>query len=187
MFIVWLESAQRLLGCYTASFLTSCYMLSTESEEDYDDLTEAVRLVRDVIAVVDNRVNEHEKRRRLKEFHSRLDSKSIMMMKNGQIFAREDLLRRRLIHEGALQLKNNQGRLKGEERLADVFIGCYNSPFVKFYITVFKPQLLVFCWSSRCPCSAAIRCFCLSPRERPEICLCHAGKILELSLSFYLS
>uniref|UniRef100_A0A3Q3IN01 PH domain-containing protein n=1 Tax=Monopterus albus TaxID=43700 RepID=A0A3Q3IN01_MONAL len=80
--------------------------------EDYNDLTEAVRLVKEVITAVDNQVNEHEKKCRLKEFHSRMESKSIMMMKNGQIFARQDLLRRRLIHDGALQLKNNQGRLK---------------------------------------------------------------------------
>ncbi|XP_070758273.1 A-kinase anchor protein 13 [Enoplosus armatus] len=95
-----------------------------ESEEDYDDLTEAVRLVKEVIAAVDNKVNEHEKRRRLKDFHSRMDSKSIMMMKSGQIFAREDLLRRRLIHDGVLQLKNSQGRLKDVHALllSDVFV-----------------------------------------------------------------
>uniref|UniRef100_A0A3P8SBS1 Si:dkey-172h23.2 n=1 Tax=Amphiprion percula TaxID=161767 RepID=A0A3P8SBS1_AMPPE len=95
-----------------------------ENEEDYDDLTEAVRLVKEVIAAVDSKVNEHEKRRRLKEFHSRMDSKSIMMMKSGQIFAREDLLRRRLIHDGALQLKNMQGRLKEVHALllSDVFV-----------------------------------------------------------------
>lgn len=88
-----------------------------ESEDDYEDLTEAVRLVKEVIAAVDSKVNEHEKRRRLKEFHGRMDSKSIMMMKSGQIFAREDLLRRRLIHDGTLQLKNSQGRLKGTDML----------------------------------------------------------------------
>ncbi len=96
-------------------------MSNTESDEDYDDLTEAVRLVKEVIAAVDNKVNEHEKRRRLKEFHSRMDSKSIMMMKNGQIFAKEDLLRRRLIHDGVLQLKNSQGRLKGKVTRTDCF------------------------------------------------------------------
>uniref|UniRef100_A0A3Q1FY34 PH domain-containing protein n=1 Tax=Acanthochromis polyacanthus TaxID=80966 RepID=A0A3Q1FY34_9TELE len=94
-----------------------------KNEEDYDDLTEAVRLMKEVIAAVDSKVNEHEKRRRLKEFHSRMDSKSIMMMKSGQIFAREDLLRRRLIHDGALQLKNMQGRLKVHALLlSDVFV-----------------------------------------------------------------
>lgn len=103
-----------LRGLFAATFLTSRHLSDSESEEDYDDLAEAVRLVKEVIATVDNKVNEHEKKRRLKDFHSRMDSKSIMMMKSGQIFAREDLLRRRLIHDGALQLKNSQGRLKGE-------------------------------------------------------------------------
>ncbi|KAI3377652.1 hypothetical protein L3Q82_008812, partial [Scortum barcoo] len=95
-----------------------------ESDDDFDDLTEAVRLVKEVIAAVDSKVNEHEKRRRLKEFHSRMDSKSIMMMKSGQIFAREDLLRRKLIHDGVLQLKNSQGRLKDVHALllSDVFV-----------------------------------------------------------------
>lgn len=98
-------------------------MLVTDGEEDYDDLREAVRCVKEVIAAVDGKVNEHDKRRRLKDFHGRTDSKSIMMMKSGQMFAREDLLRRRLIHDGALQLKNSQGRLKGEEMLtSSVFL-----------------------------------------------------------------
>nr|XP_029137538.1 A-kinase anchor protein 13 isoform X2 [Labrus bergylta] len=95
-----------------------------ESEEDFDDLTDAVRLVKEVIASVDSKVNEHDKRKRLKEFHVRTDSKSIMMMKSGQIFAREDLLRRRLIHDGVLQLKNSQGRLKDVHALllSDSFV-----------------------------------------------------------------
>ncbi|XP_041650211.1 A-kinase anchor protein 13 isoform X2 [Cheilinus undulatus] len=95
-----------------------------ESEEDYYDLTEAVRLVKEVIAAVDSKVNEHDKRRRLKEFHLRMDSKSIMTRKSGQIFAREDLLRRRLIHDGGLQLKNIQGRLKDVHALllSDVIV-----------------------------------------------------------------
>uniref|UniRef100_A0A3Q2X8Q1 PH domain-containing protein n=1 Tax=Hippocampus comes TaxID=109280 RepID=A0A3Q2X8Q1_HIPCM len=82
------------------------------------------RLVKETIAGVDGRVNEHDKRRRLKDFHSRTDTKSIMMMKSGQIFAREDLLRRRLVHDGALQLKSSQGRLKDVHALllSDVLV-----------------------------------------------------------------
>ncbi|XP_010772197.1 A-kinase anchor protein 13-like, partial [Notothenia coriiceps] len=94
------------------------------SEEDHEDLSLAVRLVKEVIAAVDSKVNDHEKRKRLKDFHGRMDSKSIMMMKSGQIFAREDLLRRRLVHDGGLQLKNVQGRLKDVHALllSDVFV-----------------------------------------------------------------
>ncbi|XP_077376343.1 A-kinase anchor protein 13 isoform X2 [Festucalex cinctus] len=95
-----------------------------EGDGDYDELSEALRLFKEAIAGVDGRVNEHDKRRRLKDFHSRTDSKSIMMMKSGQIFAREDLLRRRLVHDGALQLKSSQGRLKDVHALllSDVLV-----------------------------------------------------------------
>lgn len=119
-------------------------MSNTESDEDYDDLTEAVRLVKEVIAAVDSKVNEHEKRRRLKDFHSRMDSKSIMMMKSGQIFAREDLLRRRLIHDGVLQLKNSQGRLKGNETLTDCFTACYLTTN-SLFLSVNMQNLLCMC------------------------------------------
>lgn len=88
-----------------------------ENEEDHADVSQGLKLVKEVIAAVDNKVNEHEKKKRLKEVYSRTDSKSIMRMKSGQMFAREDLLRgRKLIHDGPLQLKNSAGRLKGENK-----------------------------------------------------------------------
>ncbi|XP_043084190.1 A-kinase anchor protein 13 isoform X3 [Puntigrus tetrazona] len=89
-----------------------------ENEEDHADVTQGLKLVKEVIAAVDNKVNEHEKKKRLKEVYSRTDSKSIMRMKSGQMFAREDLLRgQRLIHDGPLQLKNSAGRLKDVQAL----------------------------------------------------------------------
>ncbi|CAL8246290.1 unnamed protein product [Lota lota] len=96
-----------------------------ESEEDHGELSQALSTVKEVIAAVDTRVNEQEKRRRLEDVHARMESKSIMRMRSGQMFAREDLLRgRRLLHEGALQLKNNQGRMKDVTALllSDVFV-----------------------------------------------------------------
>ncbi|XP_031668518.1 A-kinase anchor protein 13-like isoform X2 [Oncorhynchus kisutch] len=84
-----------------------------ENEEDHEDLSDALYQVKEVITAVDSKVNEHEKKRRLKDIYSRTDSKSIMRMKSGQMFAREDLLRgRRLLYDGPLQLKNSQGKLK---------------------------------------------------------------------------
>ncbi|XP_071256436.1 A-kinase anchor protein 13-like isoform X2 [Salvelinus alpinus] len=84
-----------------------------ENEEDHEDLSDALYQVKEVITAVDSKVNEHEKKRRLKDIYSRTDSRSIMRMKSGQMFAREDLLRgRRLLYDGPLQLKNSQGRLK---------------------------------------------------------------------------
>ncbi|XP_076878686.1 A-kinase anchor protein 13 isoform X2 [Brachyhypopomus gauderio] len=96
-----------------------------DPEEEQADVTQALRQVKEVIAAVDAKVSEYEKRKRLKEVHSRTDSKSIMRMKSGQMFAREDLLRgRRLLHDGPLQLKNAAGRLKDVQALllSDVFV-----------------------------------------------------------------
>ncbi|XP_023669901.2 A-kinase anchor protein 13 isoform X2 [Paramormyrops kingsleyae] len=89
-----------------------------ETEEDHKEVAEALQLVKEVVATVDSKVNEHEKKQRLKEVHSRMDSKSIMRMKSGQMFAREDLLHgRKLLHDGPLQLKNSVGRLKDVQAL----------------------------------------------------------------------
>ncbi|XP_048885943.1 LOW QUALITY PROTEIN: A-kinase anchor protein 13-like [Brienomyrus brachyistius] len=89
-----------------------------ETEEDHKEVAEALQLVKEMVAAVDSKVNEHEKRQRLKELHSRTDSKSIMRMKSGQMFAREDLLHgRKLLHDGPLQLKNSVGRLKDVQAL----------------------------------------------------------------------
>ncbi|XP_028971111.2 A-kinase anchor protein 13 isoform X2 [Esox lucius] len=96
-----------------------------ENEEDHEDITKALKLVKEILNAVDSKVNEHDKKRRLKEVYSRTDSKSIQRMKSGQMFAREDLLRgRRLLHDGPLQLKNSAGRLKDVQAmlLSDVFV-----------------------------------------------------------------
>uniref|UniRef100_A0A8C2GZZ6 PH domain-containing protein n=1 Tax=Cyprinus carpio TaxID=7962 RepID=A0A8C2GZZ6_CYPCA len=103
----------------------ACLMDGPKTEKDFEDLTQALQLVKDIIASVDSKVNEHEKKKRLKEIYTRTDSKSITRMKNGQMFAREDLLRsRRLLHDGPLQLKNAAGRLKDVHALllSDVFL-----------------------------------------------------------------
>uniref|UniRef100_A0A3B3SX87 PH domain-containing protein n=1 Tax=Paramormyrops kingsleyae TaxID=1676925 RepID=A0A3B3SX87_9TELE len=86
--------------------------------EDHKEVAEALQLVKEVVTTVDSKVNEHEKKHRLKEVHSRMDSKSIMRMKSSQMFAREDLLHgRKLLHDGPLQLKNSVGRLKDVQAL----------------------------------------------------------------------
>ncbi|XP_073764209.1 A-kinase anchor protein 13 isoform X5 [Danio rerio] len=96
-----------------------------ENEKDFEDLTQALQLLKDIIASVDSKVNEHEKKKKLKEIYGRTDSKSITRMKSGQMFAREDLVRgRRLLHDGPLQLKNTAGRLKDVHALllSDVLV-----------------------------------------------------------------
>ncbi|XP_029910505.1 A-kinase anchor protein 13 isoform X2 [Myripristis murdjan] len=96
-----------------------------DTDEDHGSISDALCYVKELLTTVDSKVNEHEKKRRLREVYSRTDSKSIMRMKSGQMFAKEDLIRgRRLLHDGALQLKNSAGRLKDVHAmlLSDVLV-----------------------------------------------------------------
>ncbi|XP_070763222.1 A-kinase anchor protein 13-like [Enoplosus armatus] len=96
-----------------------------DSDEDHNCVCEALRCVKELITAVDSKVNEQEKKQRLREVYSRTDSKSIMRMKSGQMFAKEDLIRgRKLLHDGGLQLKNSAGRLKDVHAmlLSDVLV-----------------------------------------------------------------
>ncbi|KFO91738.1 A-kinase anchor protein 13, partial [Buceros rhinoceros silvestris] len=83
-----------------------------ENEVEHEDLTQSLNLVKDVIAAVNSKVSNYEKKMRLSEIYNRTDSKSIMRMKSGQMFAREDLRHRKLIRDGPVSLKSAAGRLK---------------------------------------------------------------------------
>uniref|UniRef100_A0A8C3LI65 A-kinase anchoring protein 13 n=1 Tax=Chrysolophus pictus TaxID=9089 RepID=A0A8C3LI65_CHRPC len=89
---------------------------TAENEVEHEDLTQSLNLVKDVIAAVNSKVSNYEKKMRLDEIYNRTDSKSIMRMKSGQMFAREDLRHRKLIRDGPVSLKNAAGRLKGNEK-----------------------------------------------------------------------
>lgn len=90
-------------------------------------MTQSLNLVKDVIAAVNSKVCNYEKKMRLGEIYNRTDSKSIMRMKSGQMFAREDLRHRKLIRDGPVSLKNAAGRLKGKTILSSAG-GGYSSP-----------------------------------------------------------
>ncbi|XP_071610394.1 A-kinase anchor protein 13 isoform X3 [Heliangelus exortis] len=83
-----------------------------ENEVEHEDLTQSLNLVKDVIAAVNSKVSNYEKKMRLAEIYNRTDSKSIMRMKSGQMFAKEDLRHRKLIRDGPVSLKSATGRLK---------------------------------------------------------------------------
>ncbi|NXG16716.1 AKP13 protein, partial [Grallaria varia] len=83
-----------------------------ENEVEHEDLTQSLNLVKDVIAAVNSKVSNYEKKMRLGEIYNRTDSKSIMRMKSGQMFAKEDLRHRKLIRDGPVSLKSAAGRLK---------------------------------------------------------------------------
>ncbi|XP_064123159.1 A-kinase anchor protein 13 isoform X3 [Loxodonta africana] len=83
-----------------------------DNEVEEEDLAQSLSLVKDVIGAVDSKVASYEKKVRLIEIYTKTDSKSIMRMKSGQMFAKEDLKRKKLVRDGSVFLKNMAGRLK---------------------------------------------------------------------------
>ncbi|XP_012588125.1 PREDICTED: A-kinase anchor protein 13 [Condylura cristata] len=91
---------QRILQC------------TKDNEAEEEDLAHSLSLVKDVIGAVDSKVASYEKKVRLNEIYTKTDSKSIMRMKSGQMFAKEDLKRKKLVRDGGVFLKSTAGRLK---------------------------------------------------------------------------
>uniref|UniRef100_A0A8D0WL97 A-kinase anchor protein 13 n=1 Tax=Sus scrofa TaxID=9823 RepID=A0A8D0WL97_PIG len=91
---------QRILQC------------TKDSEAEQEDLAQSLGLVKDVIGAVNSKVASYEKKVRLNEIYTKTDSKSIMRMKSGQMFAKEDLKRKKLVRDGGVFLKSAAGRLK---------------------------------------------------------------------------
>lgn len=111
---------------------------------EHEDLTQSLNLVKDVIAAVNSKVSNYEKKMRLGEIYNRTDSKSIMRMKSGQMFAREDLRHRKLIRDGPVSLKNSAGRLKGETVVPSAVEGCRLPSLGVGFILRLIPTLLIY-------------------------------------------
>ncbi|NXN27434.1 ARHGI factor, partial [Nycticryphes semicollaris] len=79
---------------------------------DYEDLTQALSLIKDTISHVDAMVNECEKGQRLKEIMHKMELKSSGKCKNGLLFRKDDMGQRRLLLDGMLYWKAASGRLK---------------------------------------------------------------------------
>ncbi|NXY21015.1 ARHGI factor, partial [Atrichornis clamosus] len=79
---------------------------------DYEELTQALSLIKDMITQVDAMVNECEKGQRLKEIMHKMDPKSTGKCKNGLLFRKDDMGQRRLLLDGMLYWKAASGRLK---------------------------------------------------------------------------
>jgi len=93
--------------------VTDCYSFLSAGTRDYEDLTQALSLIKDTITHVDAMVNECEKGQRLKEIMHKMELKSSVKCKNGLFFRKEDMGQRRLLLDGMLYWKAASGRLKG--------------------------------------------------------------------------
>ncbi|NXS92336.1 ARG28 factor, partial [Jacana jacana] len=87
---------------------------SKEGTEEREDLCKALRLIKDMIAAVDLKVNEYEKKQKLLEILSRTENKTYTKLKNGHVFRKQDLMKKEriLLHEGLVYWKTATGRFK---------------------------------------------------------------------------
>ncbi|XP_051055304.1 rho guanine nucleotide exchange factor 2 isoform X3 [Phodopus roborovskii] len=81
-------------------------------EEECQDLTTALGLVKELLSNVDQDVHELEKGARLQEIYNRMDPRAQTPVPGKGPFGREELLRRKLIHDGCLLWKTAAGRFK---------------------------------------------------------------------------
>ncbi|XP_029435293.1 rho guanine nucleotide exchange factor 2 isoform X4 [Rhinatrema bivittatum] len=85
---------------------------SKGNEVDQQDLATALTLVKDLISSIDQEVHECEKNLRLQEIQNRMDNRAATLINGNRHFRKEELLRRRLIHDGSLLWKAATGRFK---------------------------------------------------------------------------
>lgn len=88
------------------------------NEAEQQDLSTALVLVKDLLSAIDQEVHDSAKSARLREIHGRLDGRARVLLAwegRNAAFGRDELLRRRLVHDGSLLWKMATGRFKGAQ------------------------------------------------------------------------
>ncbi|XP_061603222.1 rho guanine nucleotide exchange factor 28 isoform X2 [Phyllopteryx taeniolatus] len=83
-----------------------------EGTAEHADLSATLARMRQLIAAVELRVSEYERRRQLRDVWSRTESRSTAKLKNGRTLRKQDMMGQTLKHQGALLWKTATGRLK---------------------------------------------------------------------------
>lgn len=81
---------------------------------DQKDLRTALTLVKELLSTIDQEVHNQEKNARLQEIYGRVDgrTKAHLPWERGP-FSKEEMLRRKLVHDGCMLWKTPAGRFKG--------------------------------------------------------------------------
>ncbi|EPY72833.1 rho-guanine nucleotide exchange factor-like isoform 1 [Camelus ferus] len=87
---------------------------SKESTEEHKDLCKALGLIKDMIAAVDLKVSEYEKKQKWLEILSKIENKTYTKLKNGHVFRKQTLMskERTLLYDGLVYWKTATGRFK---------------------------------------------------------------------------
>ncbi|XP_045401286.1 rho guanine nucleotide exchange factor 2 isoform X2 [Lemur catta] len=113
-------------------------------EEERQDLTTALGLVKELLSNVDQDVHELEKGARLQEIYNRMDPRAQTPVPGKGPFGREELLRRKLIHDGCLLWKTAAGRFKDVLMLlmTDVLVFLQEKDQKYIFPTLDKPSVV---------------------------------------------
>ncbi|XP_048369759.1 rho guanine nucleotide exchange factor 2 isoform X3 [Sphaerodactylus townsendi] len=84
---------------------------SKGNEVDQRDLSIALTQVKELLSTIDQEVHDYEKNARLQEIYGRLDVRAKADLAKGS-FCSEELLRRKLVHDGSMLWKTAAGRFK---------------------------------------------------------------------------
>ncbi|NXO03267.1 ARHG2 factor, partial [Rhinopomastus cyanomelas] len=88
---------------------------SKDSEGDWEDLTRALKLVKELISSVNEEVHASEMNARLWDVYRRVDGRAKVQLpweSRPGVFGKDELLRRKLVHSGCLLWKTAAGRFK---------------------------------------------------------------------------
>ncbi|XP_032966760.1 rho guanine nucleotide exchange factor 28 isoform X1 [Rhinolophus ferrumequinum] len=85
-----------------------------ERTEEHKDLCKALCLIKDMIAAVDLKVSEYEKKQKWLEILSKIENKTYTKLKNGHVFRKQALIskERTLLYDGLVFWKTATGRFK---------------------------------------------------------------------------
>ncbi|XP_059789602.1 rho guanine nucleotide exchange factor 2 isoform X1 [Balaenoptera ricei] len=113
-------------------------------EEERQDLTTALGLVKELLSNVDQDVHELEKGARLQEIYNRMDPRAQTPVPGKGPFGREELLRRKLIHDGCLLWKTATGRFKDVLMLlmTDVLVFLQEKDQKYIFLALDKPSVV---------------------------------------------
>lgn len=114
MYVNYCVNCRRYINALLFLLNTS-HVLLLEGNDEHKDLCRALCLIKDMIAAVDLKVSEFERKQRLEEFVNKIENKTFTKMKNGHVFTKQDLKNKErvLLYEGVLLWKTATGRFKG--------------------------------------------------------------------------
>ncbi|KAM3596548.1 uncharacterized protein V6R79_016406 [Siganus canaliculatus] len=117
---------------------------TTDDDEEMSSLAQALSRIRELLASIDQQMEDLEKTQRLQEIQAKLDPRAETRVRDGGLFKAGELLRRRLVHEGTLLWKTPGSRPKDTQVLlmTDILVFLQEKDQKYFFPSLDKPPVL---------------------------------------------